>query len=63
MGGDFLTPDQLSARWGGCVTPSTLKMWRYRKKGPPYLKVGAKVLYRTAAIVVWETENEVAAKF
>lgn len=58
---EFLTPYQLSARWGGSVKTTTLKMWRHRKKGPPYVKVGSKILYKTAAIVAWESENEVAA--
>ena len=56
---DFLTPDQLLARWGNSLSLHTLKMWRYRKKGPPYVKIGKRVLYRTSAIAAWESKNEV----
>lgn len=56
---DFLTPDQLIARWGNSLSPHTLKMWRHRKKGPPYVKIGKRVLYRTVAVAAWESKNEV----
>ena len=51
---EFLTPAELTARWKGAITTAGLKMWRYRKKGPPYVKLGAKILYRTSDIVAWE---------
>lgn len=57
MSDKFLTPVELVSRWGGVITATTLKMWRYRKKGPPYIKLGARILYRQSDIVSWESAN------
>jgi hypothetical protein len=37
------------------VSVSTLRRWRVLKKGPPYLKAGASVRYRSEDIQAWLT--------
>ena len=34
----------LSRRWS--LSPRTLERWRWLKAGPPYLKIGGRVVYR-----------------
>jgi len=44
MSDPYLDQTELSARWR--VSPRTLERWRWHGLGPPYLKIGQKVLYR-----------------
>ncbi len=37
----------------------TLAQWRHLKKGPPYIKVGARVLYRGSDLLDWLAKNRV----
>lgn len=37
------------------VTEKTLAQWRWRKVGPPYLKVGGEVRYRWEDVDTWLT--------
>lgn len=48
----FLSPGQLAARWQ--VHPGTLELWRRRKKGPNYIKIGWKVRYPLEAVEAHE---------
>lgn len=54
---EFLTPAQLVERWKGQVSPATLATWRSRDNGPPFVKIGGRVLYRLADIAAWEAKN------
>ncbi|MBM3585952.1 MAG: DNA-binding protein [Alphaproteobacteria bacterium] len=49
-------PRRCSARWRGRVAMATLRNWRCaaQRKGPPWIKVGAKVLYPTRELRLWE---------
>lgn len=38
------------------TTEDALKVRRYRRSGPPYLKAGARVLYRAEDVVAWLQE-------
>lgn len=38
------------------TTEDALKVRRYRRSGPPYLKAGARVLYRAEEVVAWLQE-------
>ena len=38
---------------------STLKQWRGQKKGPSYLKIGNKVMYRSDTIERWLDQSAV----
>lgn len=55
--GDFLTPDELVKRFKGVVNPKTLANWRTRGDGPPYIKVGGRVLYKRADVSAWEARR------
>lgn len=55
----FLTPKQLSERWSESVTPDTLNNWRAQKKGPPWRKIGKKVVYRLDEVIRYEDERTV----
>lgn len=56
----FLSAQELSARWGGAVKVGTLSNWRGKKKGPPFVKLGANVRYRLVDVVEWEAKNLIA---
>ena len=43
---------QLSRRWS--LSPRTLERWRWLKAGPPYLKIGGRVVYRLEDIESYE---------
>lgn len=53
----FLTPQQLIDRWGGQVTLATLSTWRSRNNGPPFVKIGGRVLYRLEDVAAYERKN------
>jgi DNA-binding transcriptional regulator YiaG len=50
----LLTQDEL-ARYLG-VKPGTLSAWRYRRQGPPAVKVGHLIRYRP--VVAWLEERQ-----
>lgn len=51
---EFLDTDELSARWNGKIKKSTLMSWRSNGDGPPYHKIGGRVLYRRCEVEEWE---------
>lgn len=57
-----MTPPQLIERWRGQVAAATLSTWRSRNLGPPYVKVGGRVLYKTADVEAWEAKNTRSSK-
>jgi len=50
-----MTQEQLAARWQ--MSPRTLEQWRWLGKGPRFLKIGARVLYREHDVVTWEASQ------
>jgi len=54
---ELLSVDDLISRWRGQVKATTLATWRSRKLGPPYIKVGGRVLYPTRAVEEYERRN------
>ena len=40
---DYLTSKELATRWR--LSNQTLANWRHAGKGPPFIRVGARVLY------------------
>jgi hypothetical protein len=46
---------ELSRRWS--LSHRTLERWRWLKKGPPYLKIGGRVVYELAEIEAFEAEQ------
>lgn len=45
----------LARRWN--LSERTLERWRWRKLGPPYLKVGGRVIYRLEDVETFEIEQ------
>jgi hypothetical protein len=43
---------QLSRRWS--ISPRTLERWRWLKRGPQYLKIGGRVVYRVDDVEAYE---------
>lgn len=56
---DFLTDEEVVARYRGRITLGALRNWRALKIGPPYIKVGKAVLYSRAALQAWDKRNTV----
>ena len=52
-----LTAEEVVKRWGGAVTTGTLANWRANKKGPAYIRFGARVRYPLAKLEEWEAAN------
>ena len=48
----FLSSAQLAQRWH--LRPQTLANWRHAGKGPPYIRIGARVLYPAEGIQAFE---------
>jgi hypothetical protein len=57
----YLNAVELAARWQGAVTTGTLANWRSQRRGPPFVKVGSKVLYPVPDLEAWERQQMVAA--
>jgi hypothetical protein len=53
---DFLDEHELAADLGKAVR--TLRRWRVKREGPPFVTLGRKVLYRRASIVNWLVSRE-----
>ena len=47
-----LNQSQLARRWS--LSERTLERWRWRKQGPPYIKLGGHVVYRLEDIEWYE---------
>ena len=54
---EFITPYDLHRRWGRAISLKTLANWRSLGLGPPYSKMGGRVLYRVSEVVVWENQH------
>jgi len=52
---EMLTQDELAKRWQ--ISPRTLEQWRWLGRGPKFLKVGARVLYRPTDIENYEASQ------
>ena len=46
---------ELADRWG--LSPRTLENWRWRGEGPPFVKIGRKVVYRLIDVEAYEHEQ------
>ncbi len=51
----FLTPELLAQRW--FMTLSTLSQWRWSGDGPPYHKMGKRILYDLEKIERFEDQQ------
>ena len=48
----YLTSKELADRWR--LSDQTLANWRYAGKGPPFIRVGSRVLYPSDSIQAFE---------
>jgi predicted DNA-binding transcriptional regulator AlpA len=53
----LLTQEQAASTLG--LKPPTLAMWRHKKKGPAYVKIGRSAFYRQSALTAWLNEQAV----
>lgn len=51
----LLRERELAARWG--ASPRTLQRWRAEKFGPPFLRIGGRILYRVVDVECFEEQN------
>lgn len=58
----YLTPQGLSDRLAGAVSVKTLEMWRWRRRGPAFVKAGSAVLYRLSDVEAWEESQRVVPR-
>ncbi|WP_333953131.1 helix-turn-helix transcriptional regulator [Sphingomonas aerolata] len=49
---EMLLQVELARRWR--LSPRTLERFRYERKGPPYIKIGGRVVYRVADVETYE---------
>jgi len=56
----FLTPDEVSERYRGTVSPGTLRNWRSMRIGPSFVKIGKAVLYPATELDAWDEKNTVS---
>lgn len=57
----FFTTQQLAERWN--ITATTLCIWRCHKKGPAFVKLGHRVLYKIEDIEAFEKKHMVSSKY
>lgn len=57
----YLTPAQVSDRFGGNVSVRTLSNWRSQGIGPAFTKVGGTVMYPLDKLIEWENKNTVSS--
>jgi hypothetical protein len=53
---EHLDQTELARRWR--ISPRTLERWRWLKRGPAYLKLGGRVVYRLADIEAYEAAQQ-----
>lgn len=55
----YLTPHEVADRYQGRIKVRTLANWRSAGVGPPFVKVGGRILYKLDLIEAWETRRTV----
>jgi hypothetical protein len=50
-----LDQNDLANRW--LLSPRTLEQWRWQGRGPRYLKIGGRVVYRISDVEAFEAAN------
>lgn len=53
---EWMTRDELAAEFG--ISPGTLSNWASARTGPPFVKLGGRVLYRREAAREWLRAQE-----
>ncbi len=55
----YLTEQEVSQRYRGCISVGTLRNWRSQRMGPAYLKVGKAVLYSVRQLDEWDLKQTI----
>ena len=55
-----LNQSELAKRWS--LSTRTLERWRWQRQGPPFLKVGGRVVYRLEDVESYEASAAPAAR-
>lgn len=50
----YLTSKELAHRWR--LSEQTLANWRHARKGPPFVRIGGRILYPTASLSDYEQQ-------
>jgi hypothetical protein len=50
-----LNQEQLARRWS--LSPRSLERWRWQRKGPPYIRVGGRIVYRLSDVECYEAAH------
>ncbi len=56
----WMTREQLAEFLGLSVI--TLRHWALERRGPPFARLGRRILYRRESVAAWMREQEVAEK-
>lgn len=51
----YLTTEEVAERYR--TSTSTVHSWRYKRSGPPSIRVGKRRLYKLADLVAWEQDR------
>jgi hypothetical protein len=54
----YLTPEQLCERWNHRLKPKTLANWRSQGRGPPYRRLGNRILYPLPEVEAFEQRQQ-----
>jgi Helix-turn-helix domain len=54
-------PEHDASQYIGCK-PQTLRAWRHRKQGPPYIMLGRAIRYRVQDLDAWLDANRVVPR-
>jgi len=59
----YLTPREVSLRYGGIISVGTLANWRTAGISPPYIKLGGRIVYEEDALIEWERKRTSVGTF
>ncbi|HEF4739711.1 helix-turn-helix domain-containing protein [Burkholderia multivorans] len=61
MNARYITPQQVSERYGNRISVRTLANWRWAGTGPRFCRVGGRILYNVDDLAEWEQRRTVAS--
>lgn len=59
MSRKYLTPAEVSERFGNRISVRTLANWRYLGTGPKFTRLGGRILYPMETLDEWERNRTV----
>lgn len=61
MSTKYLTPTEVSERFGNRISVRTLANWRYLGTGPKFTRLGGRILYPIETLDDWERNRTVGS--